>query len=40
VLVFTDGGMRESPLELFELLDLDTRAPARPLGVESQAGRS
>ncbi len=30
VLVFTDGGMRESPLELFELFDLDTRAPARP----------
>jgi hypothetical protein len=32
VLVFTDGGMLESPLEAFELLDLDTRAPARPLG--------
>ncbi len=32
VLVFTDGGMRESPLELFELFDLDTRAPAQPLG--------
>ena len=32
VLIFTDGGMRDSPLELYELLDLETRAPARPLG--------
>jgi hypothetical protein len=30
VLVFTDGGMREAPVEAFELLDLDTRAAARP----------
>ncbi len=29
VLVFTDGGMREAPLESFELFDLDARAPAR-----------
>ena len=29
--IFTDGGMRESPLELFELLDLETRESARPL---------
>ncbi|MGZ3457291.1 MAG: metallophosphoesterase [Archangium sp.] len=39
VLVFTDGGMRESPLELFELFDLDTRAPARPLGNALQGGQ-
>ena len=39
VLVFTDGGMRESPLELFELLDLDTRAPARPGGATLQEGQ-
>jgi hypothetical protein len=39
VLVFTDGGMRESPLELFELLDLDTRAPARPLGNAAPGGQ-
>ncbi|MFY0571891.1 metallophosphoesterase [Archangium lansingense] len=32
VLVFTDGGMRESPLEAYELFDLDARASARPLG--------
>ncbi|MFY0581911.1 transcriptional regulator [Cystobacter fuscus] len=31
VLLFTDGGMRESPLEAFQMLDLDTRGPARPL---------
>ncbi|MET0405879.1 MAG: metallophosphoesterase, partial [Cystobacter sp.] len=31
VLLFTDGGMRESPLESFQMLDLDTRAPARPM---------
>jgi hypothetical protein len=31
VLIFTDGGMRESPVEAYELLDLDTRAAARPL---------
>jgi hypothetical protein len=30
VLIFTDGGMRESPLEAYELLDLDARAAARP----------
>jgi Calcineurin-like phosphoesterase len=36
VLVFTDGGMRESPVEQFELFDLDTRAPARPLGAAPQ----
>jgi hypothetical protein len=30
VLIFTDGGMRESPVEAYELLDLDTRAAARP----------
>lgn len=30
VLIFTDGGMRESPLEAIELFDLDTRAAARP----------
>jgi hypothetical protein len=29
-LIFTDGGMRESPVEAYELLDLDTRAAARP----------
>jgi hypothetical protein len=29
VLVFTDGGMRETPVEAFELFDLDARAPAR-----------
>lgn len=29
VLVFTDGGMREAPLETFELFDLDTRAVVR-----------
>jgi hypothetical protein len=29
VLVFTDGGMREAPLEAFELLDLETRRAAR-----------
>ncbi|HEY0095863.1 MAG TPA: transcriptional regulator, partial [Archangium sp.] len=40
VLVFTDGGMRESPLELFELLDLDTRAPARPVGASSPGAPS
>jgi len=28
VVVFTDGGMRESPLETFELFDLDTRGQA------------
>ena len=39
VLVFTDGGMRESPLESYELFDLDTRAPARPLGNEPQGGQ-
>jgi hypothetical protein len=38
VLIFTDGGMRESPLESFELLDLDTRAPAVPPGEESRGG--
>jgi hypothetical protein len=33
VLVFTDGGMREAPLEAFELLDVETRSAAgRPLG--------
>ncbi|MBM7113095.1 metallophosphoesterase [Archangium primigenium] len=31
VLVFTDGGMRESPLDSFELLDLDTGRAARPV---------
>jgi hypothetical protein len=31
VLVFTDGCMREAPVEAFQLFDLDTRAPARPL---------
>jgi hypothetical protein len=31
VLLFTDGGMRESPLEAFQMLDLDTHAPARPM---------
>ena len=40
VLIFTDGGMRESPLESFELLDLDTRAPARPLAPEARKGQS
>ncbi|MFL5348570.1 MAG: metallophosphoesterase [Hyalangium sp.] len=30
VLIFTDGGMRESPLEAYELFDLDTRTAARP----------
>lgn len=30
-LIFTDGGMRESPLELFELLDLEAHRAARPL---------
>jgi hypothetical protein len=40
VLVFTDGGMRESPLELFELLDLDTRAPAQPVGASSPGAPS
>jgi hypothetical protein len=29
-LIFTDGGMRESPIEAYELLDLDTRTAARP----------
>ena len=29
VLIFTDGGMRESPLEAYELFDLDTRTAAR-----------
>ncbi|QSQ22286.1 metallophosphoesterase [Pyxidicoccus parkwayensis] len=29
VLVFTDGGMRECPVEQYELFDLDTRAAAR-----------
>jgi hypothetical protein len=29
-LIFTDGGMRESPLEAYELLDLDSRTAARP----------
>jgi hypothetical protein len=29
VLVFTDGGMREAPLERYELFDLDTRAVVR-----------
>jgi hypothetical protein len=38
VLIFTDGGMRESPLEAFELLDLDTRAPALPRGEASRGG--
>lgn len=38
VLVFTDGGMRESPLERFELFDLDARAPAAPLGDAGQEG--
>jgi hypothetical protein len=31
VLLFTDGGMRECPIEAYELFDLDTRAPLRPL---------
>lgn len=39
VLVFTDGGMRESPLELFELFDLDTREPARPLEDAPRGGQ-
>jgi hypothetical protein len=30
VLIFTDGGMRESRVEAYELLDLDTRAAALP----------
>ncbi|WP_224362443.1 metallophosphoesterase [Hyalangium versicolor] len=30
VLIFTDGGMREAPLEAYELFDLDTRTAARP----------
>ncbi|WP_407659983.1 metallophosphoesterase [Hyalangium gracile] len=30
VLIFTDGGMRESPLDAYELFDLDTRTAARP----------
>ena len=30
VLIFTDGGMRESPLEAYELLDLDTRQRRTP----------
>jgi hypothetical protein len=30
VLIFTDGGMSESPVEAYELLDLDSRAAARP----------
>lgn len=30
VLIFTDGGMRESPLEAYELFNLDTRTAARP----------
>ncbi len=30
VLIFTDGGMRESPLEAYELFDLDSRTAARP----------
>ncbi|MBN1210561.1 MAG: transcriptional regulator [Myxococcaceae bacterium] len=30
VLLFTDGGMRESPVEAYELFDLDSRATARP----------
>lgn len=38
-LVFTDGGMRESPLERFELFDLDARAPARPLEDSLQGGQ-
>lgn len=29
VLVFTDGGMREAPVEAYELFDLDTRAVVR-----------
>lgn len=29
VLIFTDGGMRETPPEAFELFDLDARAPLR-----------
>jgi hypothetical protein len=29
-LIFTDGGMRESPVEAYELLDLDSRTAARP----------
>ena len=32
-LIFTDGGMRESPLERFELLDLATGRAARPVEV-------
>jgi hypothetical protein len=39
MLVFTDGGMRESPLELFELFDLDTRAAARPHEATPSGGR-
>lgn len=39
VLVFTDGSMRESPLEGFELFDLDTREPARPRGDALQEGQ-
>jgi hypothetical protein len=30
VLIFTDGGMREAPLETYELFDLDSRTAARP----------
>ncbi|MDY7232332.1 metallophosphoesterase [Hyalangium rubrum] len=30
VLVFTDGGMREAPVEAYELFDLDARAAAPP----------
>jgi hypothetical protein len=29
VLVFTDGGMREAPVETYELFDLDARVPVR-----------
>ncbi|ATB29148.1 metallophosphoesterase [Melittangium boletus] len=39
VLIFTDGGMRESPLELFELLDLDTGFAARPVEDAHMGGR-
>ncbi|QRK10165.1 metallophosphoesterase [Archangium violaceum] len=39
VLVFTDGGMRESPLERFELFDLDAREPARPMEDAPRGGQ-
>ena len=40
VLLFTDGGMRESPLESFQLFDLDTRDAARPAEDPAQEGAS